>query len=186
MKHFLSANLVGLLAISAAFGTSLHGTAGAASPGKKANTNNLSVLKWMVGQWTTQGTGPVARLSVNWSTDNKYLVQKFQVDLPGQKPLHGVQRITWDPARKAIRSWIFRSDGGFAESSWSREGDTWVVQTQGTHADGSATSAVDLWAADGPDRCWFKSLRISPDETSTDDKEPDDVILQFQRTQSNK
>ena len=154
------------------------------TPGQnRAKPGDLDQLEWMIGQWTVQGTGPAARLSVNWSEDKKYLVQKFMVELPGPKWLHGEQRIVWDPSRKAIRSWVFRSDGGFAESSWSREGDTWIVKTQGTNSSGAKTSAVNLWAPDGPDRCWFKSLRISDGEASTDAEEQGEIILHFQRTE---
>ncbi|MEO2046046.1 MAG: DUF4440 domain-containing protein [Pirellulales bacterium] len=144
----------------------------------------LNKLEWMVGQWITQGTESVAQLSVSWSEDKKFLVQIFKVERPGQKQIHGEQRIAWDPVGKAIRSWIFRADGGFAESNWSQEGDTWVVKTQGVQASGAKTSAVNLWAPDGPDRCWFKSVRLTQNESSTDGEERDEVLLQFRRVKS--
>jgi ketosteroid isomerase-like protein len=146
-----------------------------------SSPGNLDELAWMVGQWITQGAGPVAQLSVSWSEDKKFLVQKFKVKRPGQKQIHGEQRIAWDPVRKAIRSWIFRADGGFAESSWSRKGDTWIVNIQGTNAGGAKISSIDLWAPADRDHCWFKSLRLSQDDSSTDGKEQDEVIMQFQK-----
>lgn len=149
-----------------------------------SSPGNLDELAWMVGQWITQGAGPVAHLSVSWSENKKFLLQKFKVERPGQKQIHGEQRIAWDPVRKAIRSWIFRADGGFAESSWSRAGDTWIVQVQGANAGGAKTSSINLWAPEGPNRCWFKSLRLAEDEASADEMEQDDVIMQFQRVLS--
>ncbi len=35
--------------------------------------------------------------------------------------------IGWDSQRRQIRSWIFTSDGQFAEGVWSRQGDRWTV-----------------------------------------------------------
>lgn len=147
----------------------------------QSSPGNLDELAWMVGQWITQGTGPVAQLSVSWSEDKNFLVQKFKVKRPGQKQIHGEQRIAWDPVRKAIRSWIFRADGGFAESSWSRKDDTWIVNIQGTNAGGTEISSIDLWAPVDPDHCWFKSLRLSQEDSSTDGKEQDEVIMHFQK-----
>jgi uncharacterized protein (TIGR02246 family) len=151
---------------------------------RNSTSGNLEELAWMVGQWSTQGKGPVAQLTVKWSEDRKYLVQEFKVNRSGQKELRGEQRIAWDPQRKTIRSWIFRADGGFSESSWSREGDTWIVKIQGAYADGAKSSIINLWAPEGPDRCWFKSLRLPEDANSADPMEQDEVILQFQRTTS--
>jgi uncharacterized protein (TIGR02246 family) len=148
---------------------------------KSSSPGKLGDLGWMVGHWTTNGTGPRAQISVNWSAGKKYLVQKFKLELPDQQELQGEQRIAWDPVRGSIRSWLFRSDGGFAESSWSQEDETWIVKIQGVNASGTETSAINMWTADGPDRCWFKSFRLPEGQTSAAAVEQEEVILQFQR-----
>jgi uncharacterized protein (TIGR02246 family) len=142
---------------------------------------HLDELAWMVGHWECQADSTDAQLSVSWSDQKQFLIQKFTVQLPGQDELRGEQRIAWDPSSGQIRSWLFRSDGGFIEGVWEREGETWVVKKTGVMPDGQKTSTVSLWVHEAPDTCWFKSLNAR-----IGNKETDDVILQFTRTSSPK
>ena len=45
----------------------------------------------------------------------------------GQVDISGIQVIGWDPIAKAIRSWTFDSNGGFAEGKWEHRGDRWFI-----------------------------------------------------------
>ncbi len=146
------------------------------SPSQKGR---LDELGWMVGHWNFQADGTKARLSVSWSDQRRFLIQRYTVQIPGQDELRGEQRIAWDPSRKQIRSWLFRSDGGFVEGVWSREEDAWVVKKVGVMPDGERTTAINLWVHEDPDTCWFKSLNAK-----VGDLKVDDVILQFTRTSS--
>ena len=56
----------------------------------------------------------------------------------------GMQIIGWDPAAKQIRSWVFDSDGGFAEGRWARKENRWYVTTTGTLPDGGNASSVNV------------------------------------------
>jgi hypothetical protein len=56
----------------------------------------------------------------------------------------GTQRIGWDPLRRQFRSWMFDSEGGFAEGLWSRDGDRWIVKAQGVTRDGQAASGTQI------------------------------------------
>ncbi len=56
----------------------------------------------------------------------------------------GVQIIGWDPSAKQIRSWVFDSDGGFAEGRWTRKRNSWFVTTTGTLPDGRKASSVNV------------------------------------------
>ena len=42
--------------------------------------------------------------------------------------LEGTQVIGWDPAAGTIRSWMFDSDGGFGEGTWSKKDNSWIVK----------------------------------------------------------
>jgi hypothetical protein len=43
--------------------------------------------------------------------------------------------IGWDPDRKAIRSWLFSSEGRFAECTWTRTPDGWTIHVEGRGRD---------------------------------------------------
>lgn len=45
----------------------------------------------------------------------------FKVSVPSMDDLEGTQVIGWDPAAGTIRSWMFDSDGGFGEGTWSKK-----------------------------------------------------------------
>ena len=145
----------------------------AAGPAKNSALDQLS---WMVGEWESADSDIRAHLEVVWSRGHKYLIQKFSVQLPSQPTLRGEQRIAWDPAAKQMRCWLFRSDGGFAQGTWNREGDAWVVEKAGVTAEGEATSSMSLWAHDADDACWFKSLKAAVGE-----QQGTDIMLKFSR-----
>jgi uncharacterized protein (TIGR02246 family) len=139
----------------------------------------LDELGWMVGTWDSQAKGISARLIVSWSDQKRFLIQRFTVQLPDQDEIRGVQRIAWDPSSKQIRSWLFRSDGGFVEGVWNREGDSWVVKRVGVLPNGEKTTTVSLWVHEDSNTCWFKSLNAQ-----VGDLKVDDLVLQFTRTNS--
>ena len=56
----------------------------------------------------------------------------------------GMQIIGWDPAAKQIRSWVFDSDGGFAEGRWTKKDNRWSITTTGTTPDGRKASSVNV------------------------------------------
>jgi hypothetical protein len=56
----------------------------------------------------------------------------------------GMQIIGWDPAAKQIRSWVFDSDGGFAEGRWTKKEDGWYITTSGTLPDGGKATSVNV------------------------------------------
>ena len=56
----------------------------------------------------------------------------------------GMQIIGWDPAAKQIRSWVFDSDGGFAEGRWAKKGNRWTITTKGITPDGRKASSVNV------------------------------------------
>jgi len=72
------------------------------------------------------------------------MTRSFAAVIRDRVDMSGMQVVGWDPAAKQIRSWVFDSDGGFAEGKWTRKGDRWLIQQTGTLADGRKTSAVNI------------------------------------------
>jgi hypothetical protein len=141
-----------------------------------AEPTPLAELGWFIGDWTAASDGLDATLSAGWSDDGKFLMQRFTIHRDGQADLHAVQRIAWDPAAEAIRSWSFHSDGGFVEGEWKREGDAWAVATSGVLPNGDRTTSNNLWVPEGPDSCWFKLHSGTVAGAAADE-----LIVQFKR-----
>lgn len=141
-----------------------------------ATANPLEDLEWLIGKWQAGGDGPAATLEAKWIDDKRFIVQKFRVERPDGETFRMEQRIGWDPASEQIRSWLFRSDGGFEEGIWSREGDVWVVKKAGVLPDGQTTSTVNFWTHEPPETCWFKACHSQVGEQKLED-----VVMQLKR-----
>ena len=74
----------------------------------------------------------------------------------GEAAMQGEQRIGWDPAAKKIKSWVFHSDGGFAEGYWTRQDNRWIIRSSGTARDGLLGLLPELF---GPSRDAHAHLR---------------------------
>jgi len=131
----------------------------------------LDELTWLVGHWENVGAGVTASGECGWSGGRNFLTRRHLIApaapvsaapaagdarIPGLLPAGGMGRrelteiIAWDPEREAVRSWIFSSDGRFAEATWSRDGSAWVVRVEGRGLDASREATCRL-SPDGPD-----------------------------------
>jgi uncharacterized protein (TIGR02246 family) len=131
----------------------------------------LDELAWLVGHWENVGSGVTASGECGWSGDRHFLTRRHLItpaapaaDLPPAAdgripellPAGGTGRhelteiVAWDPEREAIRSWIFSSDGRFAEATWSRDGASWTLQIEGRGLDAGRVATCTL-SPDGPD-----------------------------------
>lgn len=133
----------------------------------------LADLAWLAGSWEDVGEGLTASTRCFWSTGEGFLIRAHTVTaddaaravpqpgddrIPGLLPTGYASRelteiIGWDPERQAIRSWLFTSDGRFAESTWTRDGESWLVRTEGRGADEGRSAECRV-------------VRLGPDEIS--------------------
>jgi len=132
----------------------------------------LDQLAWLVGSWEDVGDGVIASSQAAWSADRGFLVRSHvstpdehpagrpaagDAGIPGLLPAAAGGRrelteiIGWDPERETIRSWLFSADGRFAEGTWSRAADGWIVKLEGHGRDAGRTATCTL-TADGGDR----------------------------------
>lgn len=128
----------------------------AADPALAAAAKPLDALAWLVGSWEDDGAGLTASTRCFWSTGRAFLVRTHAVApdaVPESGPASGDDRIPgllpaaevrsrelteiigWDPQRQSLRSWVFTSDGRFAEGTWTRDGDAWNIHIEGRGAD---------------------------------------------------
>jgi uncharacterized protein (TIGR02246 family) len=107
---------------------------------------HLKELEWMVGSWIDDDQDDHATIQTdcNWAKNKNFMTRSFAVVVGDQVNMSGMQFIGWDPVAKQIHSWVFDSDGGFAEGKWTRKDDRWVIQQTGTLPDGAKSSAVNI------------------------------------------
>ncbi len=113
-------------------------------PETPSHYEKLKPLEWMIGSWIDQGEAGAVRAECHWTKNKNFITRSFTISLEGQIDLSGIQIIGWDAGEKRIRSWTFDSDGGFAEASWSNQGNQWYAIKKGKTADGKAVSAVNV------------------------------------------
>lgn len=108
----------------------------AATPGEL-----LQPLEWLVGDWINEGADARVKISYKWSEDNNFIIGDTVVTNNDQSIMKSSQRIGWDPILGKPRSWVFDSDGGFAEATWTQTEAGWVVQSSAVMPDGLTGSA---------------------------------------------
>jgi hypothetical protein len=66
----------------------------------------------------------------------------FNITRGGSPVMKSTQRIGWDPLAGKVRSWMFDSDGGYADGNWSFVEDAWVIKSTAVMPDGLTGSAT--------------------------------------------
>jgi len=117
----------------------------------------LKQLGWLVGDWVDESPESLIITSYRWTENHHYLVSDFTVQIGGRPAMTGSQRIGWDPLAKKLRSWVFDSEGGFVEGTWTRDGQRWLVKTTGVTRDGKPASATNVTTRVAKDRMTWES-----------------------------
>jgi len=99
------------------------------------NYEHLRGLEWAIGDWVAESpTGEGAHLSFSWAPHQNFLINKFTQTFGDFALGEGTQWIGWDPIAKTIRAWTFETSGGFAEATWSKDGDKWITKVTSVEA----------------------------------------------------
>jgi len=124
----------------------------------------LDALGWLVGAWENVGGGVIASADCTWSAGRGFLVRSHAIrgeapggvtdaadgSIPGllapgaPQPREITEIVGWDPDRRVIRSWVFTSAGRFAEGTWERDGDAWMVHYEGRGRDEGLSSVCRM------------------------------------------
>lgn len=120
---------------------------------------HLAELSWLIGEWAeTDKTNDLeVRSQFVWARGGNFITRNVNVKRAGETTLEGWQIIGWDPVESRIRSWTFDSEGGFAEGTWTREGERWLLREVGVGADGSRTGADNTFTKVSADRFTWES-----------------------------
>lgn len=119
---------------------------------------SLKDLEWLVGRWTDQDDEATVVTECNWSRNGNFLVRSFTVQIRDRIDMAGMQIIGWDPMVKQIRSWVFDSDGGFGQGTWTKKDQRWYVQQNGVLPDGRKSSSVNILTHVDDNTCTLQSV----------------------------
>ena len=127
-------------------------------PVAMSHYEQLKDLEWMIGTWVDADDQARIETTCQWTRNKNFITRSFTVLVEDRVNMAGMQVIGWDPAEKQIRSWVFDSDGGFAEGRWTKAGNRWSVVTAGTLPDGGKASSVNVITYVDDDQFKWKSL----------------------------
>jgi len=126
----------------------------------------LKALQWLIGDWENKDADQTVESKVEWAADKNFLVRTFKVR--GEAETDGWEIVGWDPDRQQIRSWIFDSNGGFGESSWSYDDAHWLLRASSVLPDGSRSTAENvLTKVDDNQFTWESQNRTLDGESQT-------------------
>jgi uncharacterized protein (TIGR02246 family) len=103
----------------------------------------LHDLEWIIGTWTAKTEDGEVRTTYEWD-ENKTFIRVRITMKDKDKTTTATQTIGKDPRTDGLRSWLFGSDGGFGEASWTLDGKRWVLEATGVTADGSEMTATNI------------------------------------------
>jgi uncharacterized protein (TIGR02246 family) len=104
----------------------------------------LKSLDGLIGTWVDEDDEARIETTCQWAKNQNYITRSFTIDLRGEPEISGIQVIGWDAAAQKIHSWAFDSDGGFAEGSWNKKDDSWVVESSAVLPDGRRGSSINV------------------------------------------
>lgn len=110
-----------------------------------SNYEHLKELEWMIGSWIDASENVTVQTDCEWTKNRNFMTRSFAAVVRGQVARAGMQVVGWDPVAKRIRSWVFDSDGGYSEGTWTHKGQKWIVQQKGTLPDGGQTTSTNIF-----------------------------------------
>jgi uncharacterized protein (TIGR02246 family) len=111
-----------------------------------SNYEHLKELEWMIGSWHDDDPRPAVEIQTDcaWTKNKNFITRSFAVAIGDEVRKSGMQIIGWDPIAKQIHSWVFDSDGGFGEGTWTYKGSKWLIQSTATLPDGGKATSLNI------------------------------------------
>ena len=128
------------------------------TPTAPSHYEHLEPLAWLVGKWSDANRSGRVQVTCRWARNNNFLTQTFKVMGENDVEFEGSMIIGWDPSVKAIRSWMFDSDGGFGTGVWSQEETRWTIRTLNVLPDGRRGTSTNVYEVLSDGEVQFKSI----------------------------
>jgi uncharacterized protein (TIGR02246 family) len=133
---------------------------------RPADPPSLEELAWLVGTWESSSAETRAKVTYEWSETKAFLLSRFELSGVDGAPESGMQVIGVDPVAGSIRAWTFDPDGGFGHAYWTWEAGRWAIESEGTHPDGSVSTALTFLTPAGPDAFTWQLAERTVDDQS--------------------
>jgi hypothetical protein len=100
----------------------------------------------MIGSWHDRDPRPAVEIQTDcaWTKNKNFMTRSFAVAIGDQVNKSGMQILGWDPNSKQIHSWVFDSDGGFGEGTWTHKENKWLIQNTATLPDGGKATSLNI------------------------------------------
>jgi len=133
----------------------------------------LKELEWMIGDWVDQKGDLKIHSSVKWGEKQAYLTRVTTVAAGEETSFSSLMVLCWDSQSGQIKSWLFDSEGGRGEATWTRASqDQWVLRAAGSLRSGLPNSATQIVTVVGKDAIKTSSIdRIIGGEVAPDTDE---------------
>ena len=125
---------------------------------RREHREQLQELDWLIGDWVDEGDDSIVMFSCEPVDSGNFLLRKFSIQIAGQEVMSGTQRIGWDPLSGNLKAWIFDSDGGYAEGTWHRDANNWILKSTGVTADGETASGTSIYTFVNPHTMTWQSV----------------------------
>jgi len=135
---------------------------------------DLKELGWLVGSWAAEGDAAKVHITYEWIANKNFIrgETKVRAKEGAEETIGGTQILGRDPLTGQIASWYFNADGGHGYGAWTKNGNRWLVQSQGTTADGVPSTAVNIhYHADDHVMSWHSVNRTLGGQPLPDTKE---------------
>ena len=126
--------------------------------------DQLKQLQWMIGDWIDESPDSVVMTSCKWADNKIFLLQDIKVRMLGRDTMHLTHATSAGiRSTKQIKAWLFDSEGGYAESYWTRDGARWVAKATAVRRDGTTASMTNIFTPTGKDSyTWLSTDRDLP------------------------
>lgn len=134
--------------------------------------DRLKDLSFLLGEWVDEAPDSTLRSQFTLAKDGSHILREFALVQQGTEVLTGTQRIAVDPLSGNLKGWTFDNAGGHGVSTWTPNGDAWLVSGSGVTAEGEEASAIYRIKKIGTDRIEFTVTnqvvgnQVKQDETS--------------------
>lgn len=133
---------------------------------------SIADLAWLIGEWKSQsGQGAEIHTTYSWSPSKKFIHVQFTLK-EKERSLTGSQVIGVDPATGKLHTWTFETDGGVAEADWNRDGDHWMLDAEGTLANGATLTETNILRKVNNDTFTWQSVDRYLDDAKLADLPP--------------
>jgi uncharacterized protein (TIGR02246 family) len=125
-------------------------------------SRDLENLSWLVGNWAAKGDAAEVDVQFEWMANKNFLRGETSLTPNGKQGTKqaSTQVIGRDPVSGDIVSWFFDGDGGQGYGVWMKDGERWLLRTQGATSDGTPTTATNiLYPADDNIFSWKSTNR---------------------------